>query len=65
LYLNGIYWQLTDSKLRAVAIDGHRLALLDTAEFIGDNKFLNDGVIIPRKGLHEIKKILEGIDGHR
>src|SRR5690606_3196743 len=37
LYLNGIYLQLTDSKLRAVAIDGHRLALLDTHEFIGEN----------------------------
>ena len=59
LYLNGIYWQLTDSKLRAVAIDGHRLALLDTAEFIGENKFLNDGVIIPRKGIGELKKIAD------
>jgi DNA polymerase III sliding clamp (beta) subunit (PCNA family) len=28
LTLNGIYFKL-DSKLRAVAIDGHRLALID------------------------------------
>jgi DNA polymerase III subunit beta len=59
LYLNGIYLQLSDAKLRAVAIDGHRLALLDTHEFIGENKFLVDGVIIPRKGISELKKIAE------
>lgn len=59
LYLNGIYFQLTDSKLRAVAIDGHRLALLDTHEFIGENKFLVDGVIVPKKGISELKKIAD------
>lgn len=59
LYLNGIYLQLTDGKLRSVAIDGHRLALLDTAEFIGENKFLTDGVIVPRKGISELKKIAD------
>ncbi|MCM2350278.1 MAG: DNA polymerase III subunit beta [Bacteriovoracaceae bacterium] len=59
LYLNGIYLQMIDSKLRAVAIDGHRLALLDTHEFIGDNKFLGDGVIVPRKGISELKKIAD------
>lgn len=59
LYLNGIFFQITDSKLRAVAIDGHRLALLDTHEFIGENKFLVDGVIVPRKGISELKKIAD------
>lgn len=59
LYLNGIYLQLTDSKLRSVAIDGHRLALLDTHEFIGENKFLVDGVIVPKKGISELKKIAD------
>lgn len=59
LLLNGIYLQLTDSKLRAVATDGHRLALLDTHEFIGENKFLVDGVIVPRKGIAELKKVAE------
>ena len=59
LYLNGIYLQMIDSKLRSVAIDGHRLALLDTPEFIGENKYLVDGVIVPRKGISELKKIAE------
>jgi DNA polymerase-3 subunit beta len=59
LYLNGIYLQQIDSKLRSVAIDGHRLALLDTTEFLGNNKCLLEGVIIPRKGISELKKIAE------
>lgn len=59
LYLNGIYLQLIDNKLRAVAIDGHRLALLDTNEFIGETSNLSDGVIIPRKGINELKKLAD------
>lgn len=59
LYLNGIFLQEANQKLRAVAIDGHRLALLDVNEFIGSNKNLVDGVIIPRKGINELKKICE------
>jgi DNA polymerase-3 subunit beta len=59
LYLNGIFLQQVDSKLRAVAIDGHRLALLDTNEIIGSNNHLLDGVIIPKKGINELKKIAE------
>lgn len=59
LYLNGIFFQMTDGKLRAVAIDGHRLALLDTHEFLGENRYLSDGVIIPRKGISELKKIAD------
>jgi len=59
LYLNGIFLQQIDSKLRSVAIDGHRLALLDTVEFLGESKILHDGVIIPRKGISELKKIAE------
>jgi len=57
--LNGIYLQKLDSKLRAVAIDGHRLALLDIHNFDSDNQSLVDGVIIPKKGIIELKKIAE------
>lgn len=59
LYLNGIYIQKIDEKLRAVAIDGHRLALLDVNELIGDNSHLVDGIIIPRKGVNELKKLAD------
>jgi DNA polymerase-3 subunit beta len=55
--LNGIYMQKLDNKLRAVAIDGHRLALLDIHNFESENQSLVDGVIIPKKGISELKKI--------
>ena len=57
--LNGIFIQKLDSKLRAVAIDGHRLALLDIHNFDSQNQSLVDGVIIPKKGITELKKIAE------
>lgn len=57
--LNGIYAQQIDGKLRTVAIDGHRLALLDVHNFTSENQSLMDGVIIPRKGISEIKKIAD------
>ncbi|MBT3583403.1 MAG: DNA polymerase III subunit beta [Halobacteriovoraceae bacterium] len=59
LYLNGIYLQEFDSKLRAVATDGHRLSMLDTD--LGENNIetLMNGIIIPKKGVFEIKKVAE------
>lgn len=57
--LNGIYLQQLESKLRAVAIDGHRLALLDINNFDGNSNHLINGVIIPRKGINELKKMAD------
>ena len=54
--------QELDSKLRTVAIDGHRLALLDLHNFNSGNTSLRDGVIIPRKGIVEIKKIADSFE---
>ena len=42
--------------LRMVATDGHRLALIDRA--VADAK-LPRGVIMPRKGLVEVRKLLD------
>ncbi len=58
-FLNGLFLQILDSKLRAVAVDGYRLALLDIEEFNGSHKILEDGIIIPRKGVYELKKLAE------
>lgn len=59
IFLNGIFFQQFNGKLRAVAIDGHRLALLDTdTEATGIEKLTN-GVIVPRKGINELKKMSE------
>ncbi len=59
LYLNGIYLQEIDSKLRAVATDGHRLSLVDFE--VQDNKIENliNGIIVPKKGVFELKRVAE------
>ena len=60
--LNGVYIEQTDGgKARMVATDGHRLAFEEkTVGALG----LTKGVILPRKGLAELKKLLEsGEDG--
>ena len=59
LFLNGIFLQKIDSKLRSVAIDGHRLALLDKENFNVENQDLSSGIIIPRKGVVELKKVCD------
>lgn len=62
-----------DGTFRMVATDGHRLVLLgaELVEKSSKSKF-GDGVVIPRKGLMEMKRLLEenpeevqlGIDGN-
>ena len=63
-HLNGVFF--VQSKcgereiLRMVATDGHRLSLVDReGESIGG---IEKGIIIPKKGLLEIRKILEDRD---
>jgi len=60
--LNGVFIeQGADGKVRMVATDGHRLAF---AEQVVGSLGLSKGVILPRKGLSELKKLLEsGDDG--
>jgi DNA polymerase-3 subunit beta len=60
--LNGVFIEESDGgKVRMVATDGHRLAFDErTLTSLG----LSKGVILPRKGLAELKKLLEsGDDG--
>ncbi|MEM7262575.1 MAG: DNA polymerase III subunit beta [Planctomycetota bacterium] len=61
--LNGVYLEVhpDTGKLRMVATDGHRLALVDR-EVPGDLSGLASGVIIPRKGLAELKRLLDEDD---
>jgi DNA polymerase-3 subunit beta len=55
--LNGVFVEESGKdKLRMVATDGHRLALVERA--VG-GVGLKKGVILPRKGLVELKKLLE------
>ena len=59
-YLNGLLFDLADTRLRCVATDGHRLALCETAlETAVQNK---RQIIVPRKGVQELQRLLEGGD---
>src|SRR6266566_2201084 len=58
-YLNGLYIELNEKRLRAVATDGHRMALTD-AECEGPLKEVE--IIVPRKGVQEIMRLLVGLD---
>lgn len=56
--LNGVFFEPHEGgKVRMVATDGHRLALVERP-LEGDFK-LKSGVIIPRKGLFELKRLLD------
>ena len=59
LFLNGIFLQSSDSALRAVAVDGYRLALVDIVDFPTSSGPLVDGIIIPEKGVYELKKLAD------
>ena len=59
-YLNGLLFDLADKRLRCVATDGHRLALCEAAlETAVQTK---RQIILPRKGVQELQRLLEGGD---
>ena len=64
-YLNGIYLHPAGSGdgrvLRAVATDGHRLARIEVALPPGSENM--PGIIVPRKAIHELRKLLEEGEG--
>ena len=57
-YLNGLLLELRGDNLRAVATDGHRLALCDSSEFAGATA--DRQVIVPRKAVLELSRLLAG-----
>jgi DNA polymerase-3 subunit beta len=68
-HLNGVFFEKQVSSnnetiYRMVATDGHRLSLVDrAAKKPGPAGSKSQGVIIPRKGLNEIRKLLENTEG--
>lgn len=58
-YLNGMLFETSGSVLRTVATDGHRLAVcsLDIGQELPDHS-----VIVPRKGVIELMRMLDGGD---
>lgn len=57
-HLNGVFFESDGSKARMVSTDGHRLSKVERT--IANGPKLSAGIIIPKKGLLEIKKVLEG-----
>lgn len=56
-HLNGVYFESDGSKSRMVSTDGHRLSKVERT--IPNGPKLSAGVIIPKKGLLEIRRVLE------
>jgi len=57
-YLNGLLFDLAETRLRCVATDGHRLALCETA--LESAVQAKRQIIVPRKGVQELQRLLEG-----
>lgn len=56
--LNGVFFEPREGeRVRMVATDGHRLTLIER-DLPGDFK-LKSGIIVPRKGLFELKRLLD------
>lgn len=60
-YLNGLLFEVRDGALRTVATDGHRLAIADTEEKLSEATEIRQW-IVPRKGVAELQRILDGED---
>ncbi|MBW2598534.1 MAG: DNA polymerase III subunit beta [Deltaproteobacteria bacterium] len=59
--LNGVFLKVIDGKVTVVTTDGHRLSLVNVPleSDKGDNI---EGIIIPRKGVSEVRKLVENGD---
>ncbi len=57
-YLNGMLLETNGKLLRAVATDGHRLALCEVE--IANVKMDEQQVIVPRKGVLELQRLMSG-----
>lgn len=56
-YLNGLLLEVESNRLRAVATDGHRLALAEVEAPVRVDE--SKQVIVPRKGIQELLRLLE------
>lgn len=57
-YLNGLMLEIDRNTVRAVATDGHRLALCETS-LDYNTSIESEQIIVPRKGVLELQKLLE------
>lgn len=59
IFLNGIFLQQTNHKLRAVATNGYTFALIDSKGLDTPHETLSKGIIIPKKGVAVLRKLIE------
>lgn len=59
-YLNGLLLEISEDQIRAVATDGHRLALCDTESKVNAGE--KQQIIVPRKGVIELIRLLDDKD---
>ena len=62
-YLNGLLFDFSGEQLRAIATDGHRLAICDLESSIDINS--DRQLIVPRKGVMELSRMLSDDDRMR
>jgi DNA polymerase-3 subunit beta len=60
--LNGVFMESEDERICFVATDGHRLARV-ARPLRGPAAFLASGIIVPRKGVAEIRKLCDETEG--
>lgn len=60
-YLNGMLFEVAGDRLRTVATDGHRLAMCDADARTDSADRMQ--VIVPRKGVHELARLLTEDEG--
>lgn len=59
-YLNGMLWEVRSNELRAVATDGHRLAMCTRSVPADVSEVVQ--AILPRKGVIELSRLLNDAD---
>jgi DNA polymerase-3 subunit beta len=61
-HLNGVFFESDGKTARMVSTDGHRLSRVDRP--LPGGPVLTAGVILPKKGMVEIKRALDAVDGN-
>ncbi len=57
--INGVFFEKDGKTIRMVCTDGHRLSIVEEENEESENLKLEKGVVFPKKGLNELKRILE------
>ncbi|MBI5326703.1 MAG: DNA polymerase III subunit beta [Deltaproteobacteria bacterium] len=59
--INGVFMEKEGTNIRMVATDGHRLAVIVKSS---EWPMLDKGVILPRKGILELKRFIDNTEGN-